>query len=207
MYHGNGLLLSSRRRLMSAVTLLTGRLLGAQLPWTVRHGDFCTANIVLQPEGVGVFDWEFPLTHQLPLFDLFSFFASIRFPFVGLRGESSHFDSFLDVFWGSSHLNRIFRESLHRVCAELEIPNELVGDLLVLSLIQIANLKYERLLEMNGIEEQPRTGREVTDADKRLRWESLGGPAADVPFACIRDGVFENLRAIAERGLPDLSEP
>ncbi len=180
------------------------RLLGARLPWTVRHGDFCTANVVLQPQGVGVFDWEFPLAHQLPLYDLFHFFASTRFPFVGLRGESSHFDSFQEVFWGNSHLNRILRESLHRACTEFEIDAELVGDLLVLSLIQIANLKYERLLEMHGIEEESRTGREVTDADKRLRWESLGGPAADVPFACIRDGVFENVRTIAKRGQPDL---
>ncbi len=123
---------------------------------------------------------------------------------MGLRGESSHFESFLEVYWGSSHLNRIFRESLHRVCMEFEIPNELVGDLLVLSLIQIANLKYERLLEMHRIEEEPGTGHEVCDADKRLRWESLGGPAADVPFASIRDGALRNLRTIAERGLPDL---
>ena len=95
---------------------------------------------------------------------------------------------------------------MRRACTEFEIDAELVGDLLVLSLIQIANLKYERLLEMHGIEEQPATAHELSDADKRLRWESLGGPAADVPFACIRDGVFENLRTIARRGLPDLSE-
>lgn len=193
------------QRFLDRTFLEERKLLGARIPWTVRHGDFCTANIVLQPQGVGVFDWEFPLTHQLPLFDLFGFFASTRFPFVGTRGESNHFDSFLEVYWGSSHLNRIFRESLRRTCTELEIPQELVGDLLVLSLIQIANLKYERLLEMHGIEEQPPTGREALDADKRLRWESLGGPAEDVPFACIRDGVFENVRSIAERGQPDLS--
>lgn len=182
------------------------RLLGAQVPFVVRHGDFVTANIVLQPDGIGVFDWEFPLTHQLPLYDLFSFFASIRFPFVGARGESSHFESFLDVYWRDSHLNRIFRKSLGRVCAELEIPLDIAGELLVLSLIQVANLKYERLLEMHRIEPGSLTEHEATDAEKRSRWQSLGGPASDVPFACIRDGVFENLRHIANTGLPDLFE-
>ena len=48
---------------------------GVELPLMMRHGDFCTANLVLQDSGVGVFDWEFPLRHRLPLFDLFYFFA------------------------------------------------------------------------------------------------------------------------------------
>ena len=181
------------------------RLLGAELPNTVRHGDFCTANIVLQGLEIGVFDWEFPLRHQLPLYDLFHFFASLRFPFTGLGGESSHFESFLEVYWGRSHLNRIFRETLHRVCREFEIPQELVGDLLLVSLIQIANLKYERLLEMHGIGTEADASYEPRDAEKRARWQSLGESAPDVPFACIHDGVCKNIRYIAEAGLPDLS--
>ncbi len=192
-------------RLLDDMFLENRRLLGAELPQTVRHGDFCTANIMLQGEQIGVFDWEFPLRHQLPLFDLFSFFASLRFPFAGFCGESSHFDSFLEVYWGGSHVNRIFRETLHRVCADFEIPQELVGDLLLVSLIQIANLKYERLLEMQGIGTEPAADREATDAEKRARWQSLGAPARDDPFACIRDGVCENIRHIAKVGLPDLS--
>jgi len=192
-------------RLLDDTFLENRRLLGVELPLTVRHGDFCTANIILQGEHVGVFDWEFPLRHQLPLFDLFSFFASLRFPFAGLRGESRHFESFLEVYWGDSHVNRIFRKTLHRVCAEFEIPEELVGDLLLVSLIQIANLKYERLLEMHGIGTAPDTDPEATDAEKRARWQSLGTLAPDVPFAHIRDGVSENIRHIAQAGLPDLS--
>ena len=70
-----------------------------------------------------------------------------------------------------------------------------MGDLFVLSLLQIANLKFEALLEIHGesAEERPRP---------RAPWLSAGGTTKDVPFACIRDGVLQNLRVVVRRGLP-----
>ena len=77
-------------------------LIGMPLPYMVKHADFCTANMTLQKDGIGVFDWEFKLQHELPLFDFFFFFSSTRFPFTGPKSESSHYESFKQVFWGQT---------------------------------------------------------------------------------------------------------
>ena len=79
------------------------------LSFMLRHGDFCPANMVQGPGGIGVFDWEFPLEPLLPLFDLFHFFGSLRYPFRGLRGASSHYESFVAVFWGDNEVNSALR--------------------------------------------------------------------------------------------------
>jgi len=179
------------------------RLLGLELPFMARHGDFCAANMVHLPSGIGVFDWEWELAHELPLFDLFFFFSSVRFPYTGYRGESEHFDSFISVFWGDNYFNRAVSERLVRVCAEFDIATDALGDLLVLSLIQVANLKYEALLVARGIEEAPRE--RPSDEEKLRRWEAVGRPDKNVPFARIKDGALENLSYVARNGLPDLT--
>jgi hypothetical protein len=178
-------------------------LAGRELPFTVQHGDFCPANIVLQPEGIGVFDWELPLRRQLPLFDLFHFFASVRYPFRGLRGESSHYHSFLEVFWGENYFNRALRHYLDRFCSLLAIERDLVADLFLLSLIRIANLKYQALLEIHGSDREPSGA--APDSEQKLPslWPAMGGADQDVPFARIQSGVFQNLRHVVRHGLPD----
>jgi Ser/Thr protein kinase RdoA (MazF antagonist) len=174
---------------------------GTRLPLMVRHGDFCAANMVLQPHGIGVFDWEFPLVHQTPLFDLFFFFASVRFPYSGRNGESSHFESFEAVYWGDSYFSRALRARLRRAAERFGVPAAALPDLLLLSLVQIANMKYEGLLVSHGLEELPT----AASPEARLaRWQSFEEPDKNAPFACIRDGSFENLRLVAERGLPEL---
>ena len=177
-------------------------LLDAELPWLVRHGDFCTANMQLADDGIGVFDWEFPLRRELPLFDLFYFVSSVRFPYGGYRGESSHLESFEAVFWGESYFAEAVRDELRRVAAELELEPERLADLLVLSLVQVAEMKYLSLMEAAGASVDADPSESASDADKRDRWASFARPDRDVPFACIRDGRFVNLQRIAERGLP-----
>jgi len=169
------------------------RLAGLELPLMAQHGDFCPANMVRQGGRVAVFDWEFPLRHRLPLFDLFHFFGSVRFPFGGPRGESTHFASFIELFWGEGYFQRALRKRLRAVCAAHGVPSQGVADLFLLALIRIANLKYEALVEIHGTPE-------VTD--EKPAWEAAGGTAKDVPFAHIRDGVFENLRHVVRVGLP-----
>lgn len=179
-------------------------LLGAELPFMVRHGDFCTANMALHGDRLGVFDWEFPLEHQIPLFDLFYFFSSTRFPHAGRRGESGHFESFASVFWEDHHLNRTMRRCIVELCEAFRIPQEAVADLLVLSLVQVANMKYEGLLAAHGAEETD--GTELVSSDvKRDRWKRFEEPDIDLPLACIQDGAFRNLALVAQRGLPDLA--
>jgi len=173
------------------------RLLGLELPFMVEHGDFCPANIMREGDRIGVFDWEFPLRHRLPLFDVFHFFSSLRFPFRGWRGEATHFESFVEVYWGQSHVARTLRGALTEICTTYDIPREALGDLFVLALLRIANLKYEALLEIYG---PPDTA--VAPSDSRSRWRLAGGRSKDVPFAHIRDGVFENLRRVVREGLP-----
>jgi hypothetical protein len=173
---------------------------GAELPLMARHGDFCTANMALGRGGIGVFDWEFPLDHRIPLFDLFFFIASVRFPFTGVMGESSHFESFLSVFWRESFFRAAVRDRLHQVCEIFGVPRARLADLLVLSLIDVANMKYDGLLQSHGAVDPPHgSPNEV----KRAHWHAFERPDLDAPFACIHDGVFENLRLIVRRGLPE----
>jgi hypothetical protein len=178
------------------------RLLGAELPFMARHGDFCTANMVETTDGLGVFDWEFPLRHELPLFDVFHFFASLRYPFRGFGGESSHYDSFLAVFWGNNYVNAALRRCLADLCGRFAIDPEWLGDLFVLSLVQIANLKYDALIEFQIIDEPPETDAPGTAEAIRASWRSLESADKDVPFACIRDGAFMNTRYIVRHGFP-----
>ena len=158
-------------------------LCSAELPLMAGHGDFCAANMVLLDEGLGVFDWEFPLRHEMPLFDLFFFFSSVRFPFVGRRGESSHFDSFKHVFWSESYFRTALCATLDDVCRRFVIPRDTLGDLLVLSAIRVANMKYEGLLTSHGL--QDLAGDTVNDQHKRERWRAFDNPDKDAPFACI----------------------
>ena len=169
------------------------RLAGLELPLMAQHGDFCPANMVRQGNRIAVFDWEFPLCCRLPLFDLFHFFGSVRYPFSGPRGESTHFASFVEVFWGENYFQRALCERLRAICETHGVPARGVADLFLLASIRIANLKYEALVEIYDVPESTA----ATSA-----WETAGGAAKDVPFAHIRDGVFENLRHIVRQGFP-----
>jgi len=178
------------------------RLEGVNLPRMARHGDFCTANMVLRPEGVGVFDWEFALERKLPLFDLFFFFASTRFPYSGRRGESGHLESFTQVYWGENYFAQAMRAALDDVCRLHAVPRESLADLFVISLIEVANMKFEAQLEGHGLEDDSDSSGQASDATKLERWKSFSSPDKDAPFACIRDGVFENLRQVVRHGIP-----
>ena len=176
---------------------------GAELPYMARHADFCAANMVLDGSRLGVFDWEFPLTHESPLFDPFFFYSSVRFPYPGLRAESSHFDSFVAVYWEDSYFSREVRRLLGAACSEFGIAPELTGDLLLLSLIQVANLKYQGLVDSHGIAEDDLSP--AGDDEKRARWAAFDTQSKNVPFARIDEGRLVNLSHIVAHGLPDLS--
>jgi len=177
---------------------------GPELPMMVRHGDFCTANMVLHDQKVGVFDWEFPLEPRLPLADVFYFFSSIRYPHQGVRGESAHLDSFGSVYWEQGTVNRLLRESLRDACSQFELETDLLGCLLVFALIEVANIKYDALLEASGSTPDGVQASDPTEAQKKEFWRHIGPTEEDVPFASIVDGVAMNLKLIAERGLPSL---
>jgi hypothetical protein len=174
------------------------RLAGMELPFMVRHGDFCPANMVVEGDaGFGVFDWEFPLSHETPLFDLFYFFASTRYPYSGLHGESSHFESFVEVLWGRGPLSAILARKAVEACREFDVPREALGDLLLLSCMQLANMKYEGYVTSLG--ETPERG-PLDEEAKASRWRAF--PPMDLPFGCIRDGRLANLGVFVERGFP-----
>ena len=174
---------------------------GARLPLMVDHGDFCAANMVLAGGEVAVFDWEFPLDHQLPFFDLFFFFSSVRFPYGGRQGESSHFDSFKQVFWEESYFRLALTSTLADLCGRFAIERRLLGDLLVLSTLRIANMKYEGLLTSHGLSDLE--GETIGEAQKEERWRAFDGPDKDAPFARLQDGVFHNFRQLVRRGVPE----
>ena len=179
------------------------RLLGLKLPYMVRHTDFVTGNMVVHSQGIGVFDWEFPLIHRLPLFDLFTFFSSLRYPYRGNRGASGHFKSFLCVFWEDNYINKKVRNGIQDQCQLFDIPVEAVGDLFLIALIQMANVKFDSLLSRNQIKEHDTTAKEFDIENKRLIWNAFKYPDKDQPFARIQGGASENIRYIANNGLPN----
>lgn len=175
------------------------RLFGQELPFTVGHGDFCTANLVVQEAGIAAFDWEQPLTHRLPFYDLFFFFSSTRFPFRGLRRESSYSESLLEVFWGTSYLNALLRRSVAEACAAHVVPPDAVSDLFLLALLLRAERKYDVMLQAAGLAEPEPS---PPEEDKRQVWRRLRGLAHDAPLFSSRDGVLVSLRHAVRRGLP-----
>lgn len=181
------------------------RLFGLELPYMVRHADFCTGNMVVHSQGIGVFDWEYPLHHLLPLFDLFTFFSSLRYPYRGHRGGSGHFKSFLSVFWGKNDMNAKMRNCIHSQCKRFIIPSEAVADLFLMALIQMANVKFYSLLSRNQIKEHDIPVKYCDAEKKRLHWDAFKYPDKDQPFARIQDGASENIRYIANNGLPDFA--
>ncbi len=172
-------------------------LMGLELPFMVRHGDFCPANVVLHGDSIALFDWEFPIEPQFPLFDLFHFFSACRYPHRGLRGESSHFESFREVYWGDGDFGRSVGARLSAVCADYGVPRQALGDLFLLSLVEIANLKYDGLMEI----------RETIPADTGaapVTWESAGGTDKNAPFFCVTGSVVQTVRQVVRRGLPPM---
>lgn len=180
-------------------------LMGERLPFMMQHGDFGTANIVMQPEGIGVIDWEYPLKHKLPLFDLFFFFSTLRFPYSGYRGESNHFRSFKEVFWGKSYINDAIRRSIMDICSIFQISERIVPDLFLLSLIQIVNMKYDAFLKSLGIHEDLELDAPSSGNPKKTGRELVQGLEKNVPFSCIKKGVCENVRFLIRNGFPALT--
>ena len=170
------------------------RLLDRELPFMALHGDFVAANMMLDPSGISVFDWEFPLVHQLPLFDLFVFFGSFRFPRTE-GGEDSHFSRFQSVYWGHGAVSTAVQGRLLATCDEFGLARELLGDLFLLALLRQANMKYDAMLTANGLTEESR-------ATKEDGWQLLHHPDMNTPLARIHDGVYENIRYVADQGLP-----
>lgn len=175
------------------------RLVGCELPFTVAHGDFCTANLVMRDDGIGAFDWEHPLSHSLPLYDLFFFFSSTRFPFHGLSRESSYAKSLVEVFWGDGYLGRTLRKQVAEECAAHGIPPEVVGDLFVLALLLRADRKYDLFVAAAGLTGEERA---ASDEAKRRLWRRMRGMDRDAPLYWSRDGVLEGLTYTTRHGVP-----
>ena len=172
-----------------------GRLRGADLPLMATHGDFCPANMSYGPGGICVFDWEYSLDRKLPLFDLFFFFSSTRYPFANRRGESDHLSSFRQVFWGNGALPRAARRHLRHAAAASGIAGGHLPDLFLLALIESANRKVAAVVENARVE--------------RAAWESAWSSRAlhdlvgvDVPLGGFRGGEPEALRTLFEQGDP-----
>jgi hypothetical protein len=183
--------------------LVEKTMLDVDLPFMVRHTDFSAGNIICQPVGLGVIDWEFPLVPQLPLYDLFMFFSSLRFPFAGLQGEVSHFGSFVQVFWGDSYFNRAMRRSIHQTCCRFAIPLECVADLFLMALIETANMTFDSMIKHFGRHIERAGDVHVSRVEYSAQQQSSGLFNQDTPFATVKNGVLENIRFVAHHGLPD----
>lgn len=179
-------------------------LLGRSLPFTVAHGDFCPANLVLDDAGIAAFDWEHPLEHRLPLYDLLFFFSATRFPFGGLRRESSYARSMVAVYWGDGYLSRALRRRIAETCERLAIPHDAVEDLFLLALLLRADRKYDLYRAASGLGDD---AAQVTDDDdeKRRRWSAMRALERDAPLHWVHDGALLGLRHVVRHGLPRLT--
>jgi len=197
-YRARFLLVPEEEKLLERRLVLERRLLDRELPLMVLHGDFVAANMMLASGGIGVFDWEFPLDHQLPLFDLFVFFGSFRFPRTD-GGEDSHYSRFQSIYWGREGVSAVVQDRIRSVCDEFDLPRDLLGDLFLLALVRQANMKYEAMLTANALSED-------FGETKDDRWRLLQYPEMNTPLAYIHDGAYENVRHVADRGLPAFME-
>jgi SAM-dependent methyltransferase len=109
-----------------------------QAAW-VQHGDLSVENVFLdrRSERIEVIDWTDLAGGLPPLYDLFTLLYSGAYvpPEAGTRGYGSEEErwiaSFNATFFEASAFGRIARDLTIEACRRLEVPAELIGNLLV----------------------------------------------------------------------------
>jgi aminoglycoside phosphotransferase len=112
-----------------------------ELPSTVLHGDFCTANVLVgDADNVGVIDWEFPLRRQWPLADYLHFLSSVWvIPYR--KGFAGSVDRYRHMFFESHALAPAVRAGTLRYLRSVKIAAEDVLPLSVATWLLYANRK------------------------------------------------------------------
>gem|GEM_PF-3011832 len=112
-----------------------------KIPLSPRHGDFCTANIMVSGgSSIAVIDWEYPSEPGWPLTDLLHFIASIwSIPFKkGVRGLR---DNYHRLFF-AEHLHRHrIRYAVSRYLRRLGVKEDIALFLSAMSWVFYANRK------------------------------------------------------------------
>jgi aminoglycoside phosphotransferase len=151
-------------------------LAGADLPAVHGHGDFCTANLLVDDDRIGVIDWEYPLDAGRPGSDLFYCLSSFWcIPYrSGVEGRVANYR---EIFFGDHRHGKTIRAEIRRYFESLEIPVELTRPLAVSSWVDYANRK-RRLIAAAG---------------------DRGGATAEIePLTLLVDNRCLNLEIIAE---------
>ena len=130
--------------------------------------------------------------------------SATRFPFAGLKRESSYPKSFVEMFWGNGYLSAVFRNQLARARETLCIPRESIEDLFLLSLLVRADRKYDIYVEATGIADASAPEGLSSDEHKAQLWERLRPMERDAPLYWVREGVLQSLCHVARHGLPSL---
>jgi len=122
-------------------------LAGSTLPAVPFHGDFCTANVLLGPDGgIGVIDWESEPGCCWPLADLLHFLASVwALPYSRAAGAQAA--NYRKMFFSEHDLTGPARTVAHSYLDRVGVARRLALPLSVACWVTYANRKYDALPE------------------------------------------------------------
>jgi len=116
-----------------------------RLPACPSHGDFCTANVLVdESDQLRVIDWEAPFSRSWPLADVLYFLSSIWAVPYG-KGAAIREANFQALFFESSTQGEVGIELLDRLVEQLGLERSATLPLSVLSWVAHANRKYTAL--------------------------------------------------------------
>jgi len=151
---------------------------GVPLPPCPSHGDFCTANVLVdEADQMRVIDWEAPLSRSWPLADLLYFLSSIWAVNYG-KGAAIREANFRALFFERSARSASWIEMLDRLVERLGVTQSATLPLSVLSWVAHANRKYLALGDVGQIPDDL--------------------AARHFPLVVVRGGHCRNLELLAE---------
>ncbi len=116
---------------------------GADLQFSPRHADFCTANVLMDPDhNIQVIDWEQPLTPTWLFSDLLHFMNSIWAIPYG-RGTEAQEQNYRTLLFSETHLTDLLRQGTRRYAESLSIAPNLMTYLSVMAWVQHALQKAD----------------------------------------------------------------
>jgi hypothetical protein len=117
---------------------------------TPRHGDFCTANLLVSddPPGLSVIDWEAPATPGWPLSDLLHFLSSTWcIPFA--KGQAAKVENYRRMLRGDHTLNEVYWEMISSSVKAQGMNPDLVRSVAAMVWVTYANEKKAGLERMD----------------------------------------------------------
>jgi hypothetical protein len=108
------------------------------VPSVLEHADIWPDNVVVGRDSFGLLDWEAADAAGMPLWDLFYFLTGALAFVDGTRSEDEQEEHFVQLHRGELPSSPFLFEWTRRVAAATQVPDEAVGALATLRLVQLA---------------------------------------------------------------------